>query len=239
MSGTSRLADCPTLIDPVDIAPPSYFISHAWKSPLLKLIDTVLDFLRNASDDTAVWIDALAVNQHRDTCPTINAADVASFARTLHLCSAGTIVVADMSTCSPATRAWCLYEWDHTVFLHGLDGLHLVGLTSEDRGRIVQEIDIGQAVCYDPADLVMIHARVVEHHGSLAQFNAALKLQLLLNPLSYKVDREQLARRSEGTAWEFGRVQAWLTNTSQPRALCILAGAGTGNHFSCTTRCSP
>ena len=28
--------------------------------------------LRNASDDTAVWLDILAVNQHTDTCLDIN-----------------------------------------------------------------------------------------------------------------------------------------------------------------------
>ena len=36
------------------------------------LFDGVIYMLRNASDDTAVWLDFVAVNQHNDTRPAIN-----------------------------------------------------------------------------------------------------------------------------------------------------------------------
>ena len=55
-----------------DASVPEYFISHAWQGRFIKLIDGVLSMLRNASDDTAVWLDILAVNQHTDTCLDIN-----------------------------------------------------------------------------------------------------------------------------------------------------------------------
>jgi hypothetical protein len=45
---------------------------------------------------------------------------------------------------------------------------------------------------------------------------------------SDKVDLEQLSRRSQGTEWDFSQVRAWLADPSQGRALCLLAGAGTG-----------
>ena len=51
---------------------PEYFISHAWQGRLVSLIEGVLSRLRNASDDTAVWLDFVAVNQHNDTRPAIN-----------------------------------------------------------------------------------------------------------------------------------------------------------------------
>ncbi len=278
ITGTERLADCPSLIDPGDIGTPTYFVSHAWsahapplpythvqvslapllishgpsfrRSPFAKLLDTVFSFLRNAPEETTVWVDVVAINQHQDTRPDANAADVAAFERTLKICTAGTIVVVDMPTCSPASRAWCLYEWDHTVKYHGLDGLHLEGMSLEDRDRIVREIDVEQAECFMPADKDMILAKIAEHHGSAAAFNTALKLQLLLEPISHEVrwhalytlppmgvcpslpfppqaDLTQLARRSEGTAWTLGPVEAWLQGEG-PRALCIEAGAGEG-----------
>jgi hypothetical protein len=228
VTGVERLIDCPNIIDAKDVGVPTYFVSHAWKSPMVKLIDTVLDFLRDASDDTCVWIDVLAINQHSDTKPEMNKADVAAFEQTLKICTAGTIVIVDMLTCSPATRGWCLFEWDHTVMYNGLDGLHLVGMSAEDRGAIVREIDVERAVCYDPADKAMIMAKITEHHRSPADFNTALKLQLLLSPLSFKVDREQLSKRSAGTQWDFSLVRGWLDCPGAPRALCIVAGAGTG-----------
>jgi hypothetical protein len=60
------------LINPDDVRPPKYFISHAWQGRFVVLIDGVLYALRNASDDTAVWLDFVAVNQHNDTRPAIN-----------------------------------------------------------------------------------------------------------------------------------------------------------------------
>ena len=37
VTGTDRLADCPALIDPKDVGPPLYFVSHAWKGELPKI----------------------------------------------------------------------------------------------------------------------------------------------------------------------------------------------------------
>ena len=38
-------------------------------------------------------------------------------------------MVVDMDSAektNPATRAWCLYEWDHTLHYFNSDGLHMV-----------------------------------------------------------------------------------------------------------------
>ena len=110
MTGNKRFADCHELIDPAQVGIPTYFISHAWKGSFYKLLTEVIQFLRHASLDTKVWIDIFAVNQHSDTSPEQNKADVDAFAFVLQLCQAGTIGVVDALKCSPATRAWCLYE---------------------------------------------------------------------------------------------------------------------------------
>ena len=60
------------LISQEDVRPPKYFVSHAWQGRFVMLFDGVLHMLRNASYDTAVWLDFVAVNQHNDTRPAIN-----------------------------------------------------------------------------------------------------------------------------------------------------------------------
>jgi hypothetical protein len=122
--GHKRLAE---LLDPADIGVPTYFVSHAWKSTVGYLINTIERFLASASDSTCVWIDFLAINQHSAGNPEQNKADVAAFEDVLKICEGGTLVVIDMEKCNTASRAWCLFEWDHTLHLHGQDGLHMHG----------------------------------------------------------------------------------------------------------------
>ena len=110
VTGTERLADCAFLVDLAEIGLPLYFVSHAWKGRFAKLVKAVKAHLRNAPDTTRVWIDCFAVNQHQDTRPAVNAADVASFEATIQQCRGGTIVAVDMALCNPSSRGWCLYE---------------------------------------------------------------------------------------------------------------------------------
>ena len=224
-TGNRRLADCAEFIAPEDIGVPAFFISHAWKGTFEQLEYTVLTFLRNASEGTCVWIDIIAVNQHGDICPQINKADVASFESTLKACK-GTIVVVDLIKCNPASRGWCLYEWDKALEHHGFDGLSFAGMSLEDREKVVSEIDVDNAECYSKDDLNMILTNIRAHYGTTEAVNRFLKLQLILCPLSYKTDLKQLAKRSQSTQWNFGLVSEWLDGNI--RCLCFEAGAGTG-----------
>ena len=58
-----RAAEDPALIDPSDVGPPAYFISHAWSNAFELLLRTVEAFLSSADEGTCVWVDVLAVNQ--------------------------------------------------------------------------------------------------------------------------------------------------------------------------------
>ncbi|KAG2433318.1 hypothetical protein HXX76_008384 [Chlamydomonas incerta] len=189
-----RLVQFEGIVDPADVAPPLYFISHAWKNKLALLLDSVERFLAAASDTTCVWIDILSVNQHSDTLAQKN--DVAAFSDVVQVCSGGTLVVMDVANCNPATRAWCIFEWAHTLGAHGPDGLHLALEDPADRQSIYGDLDVRRAECFFEGDKVFIMGQVDKYHGSADAFNAKLRLQLLLEPLSYAVDVRRLCRRA-------------------------------------------
>ena len=71
-TGTDRLADFADWVDPADLGRPSHFISHAWAGLLWLLLTQTLDTYRNAPESTVVWIDIIAMNQHKDTCLEVN-----------------------------------------------------------------------------------------------------------------------------------------------------------------------
>jgi hypothetical protein len=117
-------------------------------------------------------------------------------------------------------------------------------LSPEDRKAVVESLDISKAQCFDPDDREMIMADVDATHGSADAFNRKLRLQLLLEPLSYRVDlRRLLARAQEtGTRWCFGAVRDWLGEgegaASPRRLLCMCAGAGEGKSTASAALCS-
>ena len=71
-------------------------------------------------------------------------------------------------------------------------------------------MDVEKAQCLKDEDKTMILDNIRIHHGSCAAFDTALKLQLLLAPLSYKVDIEQLDKRSKYTVWTFQVLKDWI-----------------------------
>ena len=190
------------------------------------LIKSVLDFLQNASDDTTVWLDCFSVNQHDGTEAKKQDITAEAFGDTVKACSQGTIVVME-GACRPATRAWCIFEWARTLDAHGMDGLHM-HLGPEDLTSVFKSINVAKAECFDPKDKEMILAQVNKLYGSPENFNSKLKLQLMLQPLRYKMDLGRLMERANGTEWQLGAIKAWLHSPSAGRVLCVEAGAGEG-----------
>ncbi|KXZ47607.1 hypothetical protein GPECTOR_34g766 [Gonium pectorale] len=229
-----RLLEIPDLVDAADVAPPSYFISHTWKNRVCRLFEYVLGYLQDAADSVAVWLDVLCVNQHEDTMAHRHDVSARAFSATVRACSGGTIVVMDREVCSPATRA-------HTLALHGSDGLHM-RLDRSDRAAVFGTIDVESAQCFKPEDKQMILAQVVEHYSSPEVFNAKLRLQLLLEPLSHSLGVRRLLERSVamGTQWRMEPVLQWLAarggkgggggdeGGGGSRLLCVASGAGEG-----------
>ncbi|KAG2439063.1 hypothetical protein HYH02_006590 [Chlamydomonas schloesseri] len=230
-----RLVEMGEWVAAADVAPPSYFISHTWKNRCCRLLAYILNYLQDAADTTAVWLDILCVNQHEDTAA--HQFDVApiAFSSTVRACAAGTLVVLDREVVSPATRGWCIFEWAHTLAIHGADGLHL-HMSAADRAAVWDSIDVERSQCFKAEDKAMILQQVVEHYGSAAAFDAKLKLQLLLQPLSCAADVRRLRARAAalGSVWHgLGRVQAWAEGQGGAaagggRLLVVAAGAGEG-----------
>ena len=93
--------------------PPTYFVSHAWDSPFVDLVESVVAFLEGAAkDETFAWLDIFAINQD-DSGGTFSAMgeldDGRTLARVIEL-SRATLVVLDKERVAPFTRLWCLYE---------------------------------------------------------------------------------------------------------------------------------
>ena len=138
------------------------------------------------------------MNQHRNSAE--NAEDVSAFEHTIRICNAGTIVIVDEQRCSPATRAWCLFEWNHTLREYGFDGLFMTGMTAAERARIIKAIDVENSQSYSPADKAMILDKIREVHGSTDNFNLSLRLELSLTLFLTIKER---------------RFEIWSTNASQ------------------------
>eukprot|EP01051_Picozoa_sp_SAG22_P014218 SAG22_NODE_1692_length_3804_cov_7.159784_4_plen_652_part_01 len=92
---------------------PTYFVSHAWDSLFVDLVESVAAFLEGAAkDETYAWLDIFAINQD-DTGRTFSAMAELDDGRTLaHVIelSRATLVVLDKERVAPFTRLWCLYE---------------------------------------------------------------------------------------------------------------------------------
>lgn len=249
----SRLVQLQQCVAPEDVGPPTYFISHAWRNRVVLLFDQVLAFLSAASETTCIWVDIICVNQHEEV--PAHRHDIAAFADVVRVCNGGTIVVMDVQATNPATRGWCIYEWAHTLAAHGPEGLHM-DLSPADRQTVFSTLDVAAAETQFPRDKDMILAGVVAQHGSAQAFDEKLKLQLLLQPLSYRVDLRRLVGHASAAAWDLSAVRQWLSEplplaAAGPgppaeeghtaaaaaggagaergsRALCVLAGCGQG-----------
>jgi hypothetical protein len=166
---------------------PSYFVSHAWDNPVGALLAAVRSHLAAASDDTCVWLDFVVLNQFA------RGVDVDLLDSRIRACSGGTIVAMVLEPCHPAEGAWCMLEWDRTLACHGYEGLHVVvQRRPAQRAQLLSKIDVANAQCSSDEDKAAIMRKVEQQHGSAQAFDAALKLQLLLEPLSCKVDLQQL-----------------------------------------------
>ena len=92
------------------LGPPRYFISHAWGSLFVELVEAVAANLEGAApDETFVWLDIFAINQD-DSSGTFSAMaeldDGRTLARVIEL-SIATKVVLDKERVAPLKRLWC------------------------------------------------------------------------------------------------------------------------------------
>ena len=83
----------------------------------------------------------------------------------------------------------------------------------------------------------MILGKVKAEHGSTANFNQKLKLQLMLQPLSYRADLARLQQHTPGTSECLRRIKEWVLKTDGSRCLCLLGGPGEGKSTVAAALC--
>jgi hypothetical protein len=110
----------------------------------------------NRSNDYAVWLDMWTVNQHNsnDFSKSQNHDDVMAFQEVLQICLDGTLVDCGLKKCQTQSRAWCLFEWDWTIFCHGREKLKFTGLSQEEARA--GKIDVEKAECFKAQNKAMI-----------------------------------------------------------------------------------
>ena len=131
------------------VGTPTYFISHAWSSRFVDLVESVTSALAGAAkNDTFVWLDIFAINQD-DTGGVFSAMAELDDGRTLAgtiATSRATLVVLDKDRVIPLTRLWCLYEIGSTP----PQKLQLVthGFSEKDVSQHTRNIDAETALCF-------------------------------------------------------------------------------------------
>jgi hypothetical protein len=182
VTGNLRLIDFPGLVAPGHKKMPTFFISHAWKGRFSVLLEEIFAYAEKhgLSDDTAVWIDVFSVNQHgskecNQFSQAQNQADVQAFNSVVQTCTDGTLVVCDFDMCVTSTRAWCLFEWDWTMYYHGREKLRYLGLSKAQAKEGKDKLDVEMAECFSATDKEMILREIINKHGSIEVFNNKLK----------------------------------------------------------------
>ena len=221
-------------IEPSQLGLPTYFVSHAWKSSLLFLVESAAAYLEGASpDETYLWLDVFAINQdydkqrypqHDGWAAMGELDDGRTLARVIDV-ARKTLVVLDEATLAPLRRLWCLYEIGKTP-LHKLALLKHHFVTQDISGHL-QGIDAEQAECFSPDDRRMIRAEIEKDHGSVARFTEALRLRFLLVPMDYHGEVRVLRRRGGHGGRRFGRLRGHV-EAGPGRLACVVGGAGTG-----------
>ena len=160
---------------------PTYFVSHAWDSLFVDLVDSLAAYLEGAAqDETFPWLDIFAINQD-DSGGQFSAMDELDDGATLKQVielSQATLVVLDKDRVAPLARLWCLYEIGSTP----PSKLQLLthGFSEKDISQHIWKINAGGALCFSDQDRQMIQASIIRKFGSLDQFTTELRLRLLL-----------------------------------------------------------
>jgi len=211
--------------------PPTYFVSHAWDSLFVDLVESVAAFLEGAAqEETHAWLDIFAINQD-DTGGTFSAMaeldDGKTLARVIEL-SRLTLVVLDKERAAPFSRLWCLYEIGSTP----TSKLQLLthGFSEKDIARHVWNIDAETALCFSPDDKKMIRKEITERfgYGTLQRFTTELRLRLLLRPMSYAADLKALRDRAgPKESYNFDTVRQHV-EAAAGRIVCVVGGPGEG-----------
>ena len=210
------LVECPDLVDPKDLGPPSYYVIHTWDASFSSLINTIDSFLSSKGSNIRVWIDFISLPLTKMHSRSFHQRQEDTRAA-ISISRCGAIVALD-SVCMPFTQAWCLHEMDLVIRSHGPDSIHLPLLShgptsSPDHPllqKIIESIDLATSAATKDDHLEGIKQMAKNNHGSISAFSSSLRLHLLMRPISHKTDLSRHLMSSRSTSWDLSGISRWL-----------------------------
>ncbi|KAG1669586.1 hypothetical protein FOA52_006359 [Chlamydomonas sp. UWO 241] len=143
------------ILDPKDVGPPDFFISHRWGSKFETICTALFEHLSEEKDDdtVCVWLDIFAINQH----PGQEQADDLGDLQEVIKRAKATLLVMDGSG-QVLRRVWCLFEIWKTVHYKTVEGLIVVARGVDLMGLkdIFLKLNVAEAQATVEADRLKI-----------------------------------------------------------------------------------
>ena len=198
MTITKGMSYCDILLEEISsnagqcvdtIALATVFISHAWGSNFLEVVDAFMNHLRTSGlSDAVIWFDLFSNNQHQTSirpfewwCNTFQSA-IRDFGHTI-------LVLTPWRDPIPLTRAWCLWEiYSYVVMQAKLeiaftasDEKDFVTALTEDFDSInamIARINIKNSRAFKEEDRIRILQAVEQSAGGFMAVNQMVFQQL-------------------------------------------------------------
>ena len=173
----------------ITVAPATVFISHAWNSNFLEVVDAFINHLTsNGQSDAVIWFDLFSNNQHQTSirpfewwCNTFQSA-IRDFGHTI-------LVLTPWRDPVPLTRAWCLWEIYSSVVMKSKLDIAIVASQQEDFinaltedfssiNKMVATIDIKKSKAFKEEDRVRILQAVEQSEGGFIAVNQMVFQQI-------------------------------------------------------------
>ena len=199
MTISKRISYCDILLEDIlsnnsnqsdmTVATASVFISHAWESNFLEVVDAFTNHLRTSGQsDAVVWFDLFSNNQHQASirpfewwCNTFQNA-IRDFGHTI-------LVLTPWRDPIPLTRAWCLWEIYSSVVMHARLDIAIIASQQRDFinaltedfdsiNAMIARINIGNSKAFKEADRIRILEAVERSAGGFMAVNQMVFQQL-------------------------------------------------------------
>ena len=173
----------------VTVAPATVFISHAWGSNFLEVVDAFTNHLRTSGQpDAVIWFDLFSNNQHQTSirpfewwCTT--------FMRFIGDVAHTIVVLTPWRDPIPLTRAWCLWEIYSSVAMQAKleiaftasqqkDFINALTSDFDSINAMIARINIKNSKAFKEEDRIRILQAVEQSEGGFMAVNQIVFQQL-------------------------------------------------------------
>jgi tetratricopeptide (TPR) repeat protein len=96
------------------VAKANLFVSHAWQSPFLQVVDALLEYESHDNIEPVFWFDVFSVNQHKQSSPDFHWWST-TFREAIKEIGHTIMVITPWYKPETLTRAWCIWELFCTI----------------------------------------------------------------------------------------------------------------------------